>query len=344
MSGPRNRVLVGDVRERLAEVPGGSVDCVITSPPYYQLRDYGHDAQLGLEATVDEWADGLREVLQDVGRALKPTGAVWVNVGDSYSRHQKSGAPAKSLLLGPERFSLKLLEDGWIVRSKVVWAKSNPLPSSVRDRLSCTWEVIYLLTRSPSYFFDLDAIRTPHRSVRPPRKTPRAAAHVYPAAGAGAPSWGDTGGGGGNRSLAELNDRGEVGHPLGKNPGDVWETGTASFRGTHFATFPVKLIERPLLATCPEKVCAGCGQPWQREPLRRLGQLAVRGELRQNCGCERGWQPGIVLDPFLGTGTVALAAVAHRRDWLGIELNPDYAAIAEQRIAAAQLDAEQAAA
>lgn len=340
MSGPRNRILVGDVRQRLADVPAGSVDCVITSPPYYQLRDYGHGEQLGLETTVDEWAEALRDVLRDIGRVLKPTGVVWVNLGDSYSRHEKHGAPAKSLLLGPERFSLKLLDDGWIVRNKIVWAKSNPMPSSVRDRLSSTSEVIYLLTRSGSYFFDLDAIRTPHRSTRAPRKESRSAPHIYPAPGAGAPAWGATG----NRALAELNDRGEVGHPLGKNPGDVWETGTASFRGAHFATFPIKLIERPLLATCPEKVCARCGRPWQRDPMRRLGQLAVRGELRQACNCDHGWRPGLVLDPFLGSGTVALAAIAHQRDWLGIELNPDYAAIAERRIAAVSLEQEDAAA
>ena len=112
MSGLRNRILVGDVRKRLADVPAESVDCVITSPPYYQLRDYGHGQQLGLETTVDQWAEALRDVLRDIGRVLKPTGAVWVNLGDSYSRHEKHVAPAKSLLLGPERFSLKLLEDG----------------------------------------------------------------------------------------------------------------------------------------------------------------------------------------------------------------------------------------
>lgn len=331
----RNQILIGDARERLTELPPSLVDCVITSPPYYQLRNYGHAGQLGLEPTVDAWAESLREVLGEVARALKPSGAVWVNLGDSYSRNVRTGAPAKSLLLGPERLSLKLVEDGWLVRNKVIWSKSNPMPSSVRDRLSATSEMIYLLTRSGRYFFDLDAIRTPHRSTRPPRKSPRAAPRVYPPPGAGAPSWGshaETD----NRSLAKLNDRGQVGHPLGKNPGDVWEIGTASFGGAHFATFPIKLIERPLLATCPERVCAGCGQPWEREPMRRLGELAVRGELRKVCTCQRGWRAGLVLDPFLGSGTVALAALQYRRDWLGIELNPDYARIAEQRIAAAR--------
>lgn len=339
MSGlARNRILLGDVRERLADVADGSIDCVITSPPYFQMRQYGHPAQLGLEPTIDAWVANLREMLRDLGRVLKPSGSVWLNLGDSYSRHTRSGAPAKSLLLGPERLSLKLLEDGWIVRNKVVWAKTNPLPSPVRDRLSGTWEVLYFLTRSGRYFFDLDAVRVPHRSTRPPKRQ-RQPGRVYPAPGAGAPSWGAAGGTG-NRSLGEMNDRGEVGHPLGKNPGDVWPIGTASFRGPHFATFPRKLIEPPLLATCPEKACVGCGQPWRREPLRRLGRLAVRGELRQSCACESGWMPGLVLDPFLGVGTVALAAIKHRRDWLGIELNRDYATLAEQRIEAARVDGQ----
>lgn len=326
----RNQILVGDVRDRLDDIPPGSVDTVITSPPYFNLRDYGSDRQIGLEATVDGWAEELRLVMLALRRVMKATGVVWVNLGDTYSRKPAHGADGKSLLLGPERFALRLIEDGWLIRNKVVWKKSNPMPSSVRDRLSGTWEVIYMLSLQPSYFFDLDAIRVPHRSSRPPRKAPRLVPHVYPAPGAGSPDWGTPQAS--NRSLAELNDRGQVGHPLGKNPGDVWETGTAAFRGAHFATFPISLLERPLLGSCPEKVCAGCGKPWQREPMRKLGELAVRGELRKDCECDRGWRPGLVLDPFLGSGTVALAAIDHDRDWLGIELNPDYAALAQRRI------------
>ena len=159
-----NRVLVGDVRERLREVPDASVDCVITSPPYYLMRDYGAAGQLGVESTVEEWAHALRGVLGELSRVLKPTGSVWLNLGDTYSRHPSSGAERKGLLLGPERLALMLLDDGWIIRNKIVWAKTNPLPSSVSDRLSPTWEVLYFLVRSQRYFFDLDAIRVPHRS------------------------------------------------------------------------------------------------------------------------------------------------------------------------------------
>ena len=332
---PRNRILVGDVRQLLSEIAGASVDCVITSPPYFQLRNYGRKEQIGLEADVDEWANSLRAVLADITRVLKPSGSVWLNLGDTHSSHSSAGAPAKSLLLGPERLGLALLADGWLVRNKIVWAKSNPMPSSARDRLSCTWEIIYLLTRSPSYFFDLDAIREPHSSTAKGRRGDGSA--VYPPPGHGAPGWASEREGG-NKGLAALRGRGLVGHPLGKNPGDVWEMSTAAFRGAHFATFPRKLAERPLLASCPERVCAKCGMPWQRDTKRTLGQLAVRGELRQRCACAAGWQPGLVLDPFLGSGTVALVAIEHDRDWLGIELNPDFADLAQRRITDATVD------
>ena len=109
----------------------------------------------------------LREVMRELARVLKPSGSVWLNVGDSYSRHLRYGAPPKSLLLGPERLALELLKDGWTIRNKVIWAKSQSMPCSVRDRLACTWEVVYFLTRSRQYYFDLDSIRVPHRSKAP---------------------------------------------------------------------------------------------------------------------------------------------------------------------------------
>jgi DNA modification methylase len=160
----RNRVIVSDVHGALAQLPDSSVDCVITSPPYYLLRDYGVPGQIGLEASVEGWVDELRLAMRGVARVLKPTGTVWLNLGDSYSRHHHYGAPAKSLLLGPERLALGLVEDGWTVRNRIAWGKPNPMPSSVSDRLNTTWEFVYFLTRQPKYYFDLDAIRVPHRS------------------------------------------------------------------------------------------------------------------------------------------------------------------------------------
>ena len=327
----RNVVLVGDVRRRLAGLPAASVDCVVTSPPYFQLRDYGVAGQIGMEADVSGWVDELRLVMRGIARVLKPSGSVWLNLGDTFSRHDRFGAPPKSLLLGPERVGLGLIEDGWVIRNKVMWAKTNTMPSSVRDRLSCSWEVVYFLTRARQYYFDLDAIRVLHRSVR--SKSASAGAAIPTAR----PQWAGPLAGS-NAGLARLKAQGLVGHPLGKNPGDVWALPASNFRGQHFATFPPALVTRPLLASCPERVCRSCGTPWQREPFRARGQLVVRGELRRACHCRKGWQPGLVLDPFAGAGTVGLVAEQHGRDWLGIELNPAFARLAENRIASARAD------
>ncbi len=340
---PRNTILLGDATRRLAQLPTASVDCVITSPPYYQLRDYGAVGQIGLEDTVEDWVEQLRSVCGELARVLKPTGSLWLNLGDSYSRHARYGASPKSLLAAPERMLLALMHDGWIVRNKVVWAKTNPMPSSVSDRLSLTYEVVYFLVRSPRYFFDLDAIREPHRSEgsRSARRRPDEPTWAGPLAA--------TRGG-----LARARATGQPGHLLGKNPGDVWPIATRGFRGAHFATFPPALVERPLLATCPGAICTACARPWRRRvTVRRLGEIAptppdryvlrypkrwrtVRevGELVP-CGCGAPTRPGIVLDPFFGTGTVGLGARQHGRDWLGIELNPAYVAMAWDRLGGA---------
>ena len=330
-----NTVLVGDAKRALRTLPAGSIDCVVTSPPYFRLRNYGHDEQLGLETHVDQWVDNLRAVFAELARVLTPTGSVWLNLGDSYSRYPKAGAPSKSLLLAPERLLLALAADGWIVRNKVTWAKTNPMPNSVKDRLACTHEYVYFLTRKPNYFFDLDAIRIPHRSVRTTsnKKRPTTGiAGVYPPSSSTAPEWAGPLAGN-NSGLAKLKHSGGSGHPLGKNPGDVWQLATASFRGAHFATFPKALAERPILATCPERVCLSCSLGWRRKAVRSLGSLAVHGELQPQCTCKTTWRPGIVLDPFFGAGTVGVVAETHARDWLGIEINPAFAALAEERIA-----------
>jgi DNA modification methylase len=327
---PRNTVLVGDARKLLAQLPDRSVDTVITSPPYVQLRNYQVNGQIGLEESAAAWVDELRLVVAGVARVLKPTGSLWLNLGDSYSRHARTGSPPKSLLLAPERLALALIEDGWIIRNKVIWAKTNPMPASVRDRLSCSWEVVYFLVRSPQYYFDLDAIRVPHRSASRRLSGSTPSSMSYPPSTA-APIWAGPLAGS-NTGLAKLKARGVVGHALGANPKDVWSLATANFRGEHFATFPPKLVERPLLASCPERTCVRCGKPWQRGPGQMLGHLATKGGLSPGCNCHQGWRPGVVLDPFLGVGTVGLVAEAHQRDWLGIELNPNFADVARRRI------------
>lgn len=325
---PRNTILVGDALNELRKLPTASVDCVVTSPPYFALRNYQTPGQLGLEASVHDWVANLLPLLDEVARVLKPAGSLWLDVGDSYSRHERHGAAPKSFVLGPERLLLALSTRGWIVRNKVVWAKPNPMPASVADRLTASWEPLYFLVRSRRYFFDLDAIRVPHGS----RPTPSRGDSVphRPASWAG-PLAGTQSG------LVRLKHRGIAGHPLGKNPGDVWTIATSKFRGGHHATFPEALVEQPVLATCPERTCAACGLAWRRNRVARtVGHLAAMGELRPACECGAGWQPGVVLDPFMGSGTAAVVAERLGRDWLGIELSPDFVAVAEQRIHAAR--------
>lgn len=327
----RNRISVGNARTLLAELPDSSIDTVITSPPYFSLRDYGQPAQLGLEPSVDDWVRSLLQVCTEIKRVLKPSGGFWLNVGDSYSCHPREGARKKSLLLAPQRLALALASDGWIVRNHVVWAKTNPMPSNVTDRLSNTHESVYFFTREGRYYFDLHAVREPHKDSRPHGSRTAGERRTYPPA-AVLPRRDDRAQDV-NGGLDRMKHAGAVGHPLGKNPGDVWQLGTASYHGDHFATFPTRLVERPLLATCPERTCAACGLPWLRARQFIYGRWLRLGQLQTACDCNAGWQPGVVLDPFMGSGTVALVAEQHRRDWVGIELSPRYAALAEQRLA-----------
>jgi site-specific DNA-methyltransferase (adenine-specific) len=331
---PRNQILLGDATERLTSLPDASIDSVITSPPYFMLRDYDADGQIGLEATIEEWIESLRPVFTEVARVLKPGGGLWLNIADTFSSSPKMGVPPKAMVCAPERLLLALANDGWIVRSKVIWSKTNTMPNCVGDRLNTTYEPIYFLVRSPRYFFDLHAIREP---ITP---SERHLMNALPADDA--------------TLLADAVS--DANHPiLGTNPGDVWRIATKGFRGPHFATFPQELVRRPLLATCPEAICTKCGTPWKRAvrtwrvPLgdgtprhfdddgmvMRFGKLW--NTLRQTgdlvpCGCGAPTVRGVVLDPFIGAGTVGLVAEAYERDWIGIEISPKYAELAKVRI------------
>ncbi len=291
---------------------------------YHRLRDYGADGQIGLEDNVDQWIDRLVEISTEVHRILVPTGTYWLNVGDTYATHQSQGAPRKSLLMAPERLALRLQESGWIIRNKLIWSKPNAMPTSIKDRLNTTYEFVYVLTKQPRYFFDLDAVREPHLT---------AATRPRPAAQRGRESWrgpnSDTVAG-----LDVVKAEGRVGHPLGKNPGDVWRIATGSVPG-HHAVFPVRLATRVIQAGCPEARCTVCRLPWRREVIRSLGGTAVRAALAPTCDCDAPSEAGLVLDPFLGSGTTAVAAEQLGRDWVGTELNPQFAALARTRIAKA---------
>ncbi len=340
---PTDEVLVGDAADQIGRLPTESVDCVVTSPPYFRLRNYGVHGQIGLEESVDQWVDSLLSVMREIARVLKPAGAVWLNLGDTFSRSPKHGAPPKSLVLAPEKLLLALEADGWLIRNKVVWAKPNGMPASVRDRLSTRWEPMYLLTRSPHYFFDLDAIRIPPSSSLK-RPAVSGSNTKYGNHDGKRPVWSGPAAGV-NSGLDAMKARGVSSHPLGKNPGDWWVIPTASYRGAHFATFPTALVERPIKATCPERICRTCGAAWRRAQVARaVGSLAVLGTLRKSCRCsDRTWQSGVVLDPFFGAGTVGVVAKHLGRRWIGIEISPEFAWQARERIAASEAEQGRAA-
>lgn len=321
----RNTILVGDATAHLATIEDASIDMALTSPPYFRLRDYGHRGQLGLEAHVDDWVQALLPVTQQIARTLVPTGTLWLNLGDTYATHPSHGAQTKSLLLAPERLALALAGDGWILRNKIVWAKPNPMPTSVSDRLACTYELVYVLARQRRYHFDLDAIRQPHRS-RPPRTRQPPRPHRSSDEPWRGPNTGD------RHGLSATKAAGQVGHPLGKNPGDVWPIAPSRGHGAHHAAYPLELARRAIRAGCPESRCSTCRRPWTRPVVRQLGHQAVRQSLRSTCDCHAPPESGTVLDPFLGSGTTAVAAESLDRDWLGIELNPDFAAQADERV------------
>jgi DNA modification methylase len=323
---PRNTILAGDALTRLKDLPTASIDCVITSPPYFQLRDYGVGGQIGHEPQVHGWVGALRDVFYELARVLKPTGSVWLNVGDTYSSHVHSGALPKSMLMGPERLLAVLAEDGWIVRNKVIWDKVRTTPHPTSDRLTSAYEVVYYLVRSKTYHFDLEAIRDQHLP-----DTLRRAFEAFP----------------------QLQDVPQ-GLLLGKNPGDVWRITASIYRGAHFATFPPELVRRPLLASCPEKICVTCGTPWKRAvtpfyvPIHRANRsrpdkmlmnypahdvIYLAGKTEPRCLCGGETVPGVVLDPFFGSGTVGEVARKLGRDYIGIELNSEYIQLANERLA-----------
>jgi site-specific DNA-methyltransferase (cytosine-N4-specific) len=302
---------VGDARQVLAAMPAGSADCIVTSPPYWGKRDYGNPGQYGHEDTPAAYVETMRAVFSEARRVLATDGTCWLNLGDSYAasgggatgnhaylaghlaRHPAAGLPAKNLLGLPWRVALALQEDGWIIRNAVVWHKPNAMPESVRDRLNCRHELLFLLVKSPAYWFDLDPIRVPHATGPRPRDT-RPAGH--PPGSARPPKYGpDTPQVTGARryGTARSNRR----HPNGRNPGDVWSIPTRPYKGPHFAAYPLAL------------------------PLRCIA-----------AGCRPG---GTVLDPFAGSGTTGLAALQLGRRFAGIELSPEFAALAAGRLAAA---------
>ena len=299
------QILVGDVRTRLAEIPNAIVQTCITSPPYWGLRDYGQDEQIGLEQSPQEYVDAMVEVFREVKRVLRDDGTVWLNVGDSYAGSGKGpagnlgkkndernmekkhsaivpdGLKPKDLVGIPWRLAFALQADGWYLRQDIIWAKPNVMPESVRDRCTKSHEYVFLLTKSAKYYYDHIAIKEPVSEVslkhaKSGWKTDRPSAKTSA----------------GGIDVEVMGTR--FVNPDGRNKRSVWFIPTASFKGAHFAVMPEKLVEPSVLA-----------------------------------GSREG---DTVLDPFTGSGTVAVVALRHNRKFIGVELNPEYAEIAAERI------------
>jgi site-specific DNA-methyltransferase (adenine-specific) len=327
---PRNQVLVGDARRVLPTLLPESVDTVLTSPPYPMgVRDYGHPHQLGKEPSITEYVTNLTEVLRLLRSVMKPTASLFLVLGDRFSRSRRQGAPRGSLLLTSQRIALSLLALDFTLRGQVMWQKPNPKPESARNRFSQTYELILFATKdSRGYFLDLDSVRVPHRSAgRAGVGQPRERARRYQ---------------GSNSGLGKLKAEGRVGNARGKNPGDVWTIPTATDRSGHQATYPEELAERIITAATPEAICVQCDQPWTRptrivsKPTKkRMRHVRKVGELRR-CDCRAPVRAGVVLDPFMGTGTTAVVAERLGRDWLGIELNPRFTKLADDRLRSAR--------
>jgi len=304
-------ILHGDVLDMLKTLDSESVHCCVTSPPYWGLRDYGVEGQLGLEKTPQEYIAKMVEVFREVRRVLRSDGTVWLNIGDSYyggkgtngsSKARRTagergytqsggtvlmdtrpldlpqeGMKPKDLCLIPFRLAIALQEDGWWVRSDIIWAKKNPMPESVTDRPTKSHEYMFLLTKSAKYYFDQEAVREPHLWAG---RDKRADGQRHESKG-----------------LCETGNYATNAvcyHPNGRNIRTVWTIPTQPTPEAHFATFPEALIVPCIKAGCPEG--------------------------------------GIVLDPFGGSGTTAIVAKKLQRKSILIELNPEYIKIAEKRI------------
>ena len=328
-----NTIYTGDATETLQELPPESVNMVMTSPPYWNLRDYGVDGQLGREETAEAFVDNLADVFDEVKRVLRPDGSLWLNLGDTYEN--------KDLQQIPARVALELQNRGWILRNRVTWTKPNPMPQSVKDRLNDTTEAVFHFVKERDYWYDLDAIRIDNKVSRVAYQNS---------------NWVESTEFNNNRSAHVGN------HPAGKNPGDVFEVTTKPFPEAHFAVYPPELCEKPIKATCPPTVCAECGSPYERvtektgefittergkrdkaSPMNDHGNGRGDGKIGTQVREFKGWTPtcdcdtdateaGIALDPFAGAGTTLLKAKELGRKLVGVELNPKYADMARARV------------
>lgn len=326
-----NTIIVGDAIDVLRDMDTSVCDMCVTSPPYYGLRNYEAPGQIGLEASPEEYIERLVEIFREVRRVLRDDGTLWINIGDSYATRSGAQPPtntrnkcghtaktvptgykAKDLIGIPWMLAFALRDDGWYLRQDIIWQKTNCMPESVRDRCTKSHEYLFLLSKSPRYYFDAEAISEPiaessakryqqnlaaqKGSDRQPGKTNDSMKAALPRFGGN--KYGD------DKRAESRTKSGAVCKPqLRRNKRDVWPISTAGFKGAHFATFPPALVR----------------------PCIRAGSRPG----------------GIVLDPFIGSGTTASVAIEDGRNYIGIDVNPDYVTLANKRIEAAASAAAQ---
>ena len=442
ISAPKHKIICDNTLDALRELPKESIDMVMTSPPYWGLRDYGKDTgtiwsgekdcehkwidtyvrntdktagekqktnkgnigrdnpinnafcskcgawhgQLGLEPTPELYIEHLRMVFVEIKRVLKETGTCWINIGDSYSNRGEcdpsrwkskeiaykpscdcKSLPPKCMVMIPERFAFMMIDSGYILRNKIIWHKPNSMPSSVKDRFNTTYEMLYFFSKDRKYWFDLDAVREEHKPESLKRVQGNWNGHREP------------------MSSFQGMDIKKMCSPSGKNPGDtiemskeewleycnyLWDLSneypdffninTQSFPGAHFAVFPTKLCERPILAGCPAEVCKHCGMGRTRImkakvlKYKAIPYTAESGFIRHgkgkstlnnsivkretigwtNCHCkgEDKYEPGIILDPFGGSGTISIEAEKLARSSIIVDIKEEYCKMALKRL------------
>lgn len=313
-----NIIINRDCLAALRDLPDESVNCCVTSPPYYALRDYGMDAQIGREDSPEEYIRRLVLVFREVRRVLTADGTLWLNIADTYCgtgnkggyldpknpkgrngqsvslARRASECKQKDMIGIPWLLAFALRADGWYLRSDIIWCKANPMPESCKDRPSRCYEHVFLLTKSKKYYYDALAIAEPIAEGTAARyKGGRSASSKYAEE---IPGQGKVQKLNAARAAGTITDA-DI-SPV-RNARDVWHINTVPYKGGHFAAYPPKLAERCILAGCP-------------------------------CG-------GVVLDPFFGSGTTGLAAVKNDRRYIGIELNAEYCELAKERIGGVKL-------
>ena len=390
-------ILHGDVLDKLAAISDETIDVIISSPPYWGLRDYSVEGQIGLEPDFHDYLNTMQKVMDGLKRVLKPTGTCWINLGDTYnssgssSNHPRywdgreknidggikqvsKSVETKSLLGIPQRFMINCIDNGWICRNDIVWSKVNAMPSSVKDRFSNKHERIFFFSKNKRYYFDLDAVRVPSKTASKPfnvrvrdSDTNRFLQGATDSEKQNHNGKGEYNGKASKEYLQKWIKNEDSIHgtnannPKGKNPGDIFQINPKPFPEAHFATFPLELPLKILKCACPNQVCNKCGKARESITDHTVEYFRENNRVDKNivydkhshverppsnwkpkekdkiigytdCGCNAGFKPGIVLDPFFGAGTVGLAAEKLGLNWIGIELNAEYIKIAQNRL------------